>query len=378
MKQLHVVQSIATDFGGLGVAALRHAQAQALVGEDVTLYILNRHANELDTHHSSRTWHIRGTPETGLIRQMLDLIRCLWRGDFDFIHIHGTWTPLLAFVSYLSFAMRIPVVVSPHGCLETEALKHRGIKKKLALVFYQKRIFLKARMMMATAKQELLSIRRLGITTPIAIIPLGVDTPRSQPHQASELRTFLFLSRIHPIKGLRDLVQAWARVRRAGWRVIVAGPDENGHLQEILGLIDSLGLRQDFEFVGLVSGQQKESLFAQSDFFVLPTYSENFGLVVAEALSRGIPVITTTGAPWEDIARWQCGWWVHPGIEGISHALMSAMETSPEETSEMGKRGIRLINEKYSWSKIGLSALHAYRWMLDQSLQRPDFIDIRH
>lgn len=378
MRQLHIVQSIAADFGGLGLAALRYAQALALAGANVSLYVVDRCKEELDVDSADGAVELIGGSGAGLVSRVLALKQHLDEFSFDVVHIHGTWTPILAIANYLVSAKGIPVVVSPHGCLEPWALQHRGWKKRLALALYQKRAFSTASMMVATARQELESIRRLNIWTPVAVIANGVDIPPTIIDSKGKERSFLFLSRIHPKKGIPDLVAAWALVRQPGWRIIIAGGDENGHLEEIRAQIDMLGLGSDFEFTGLVTGRRKEALFAKADVFVLPTYSENFGIAVAEALARGLPVITTTGAPWTDIESWRCGWWVQPGVDGVAQALVAAMNTPREELREMGLRGIQLVKEKYSWDQIGRSALQAYRWMLGQSQQRPDFVDIRN
>lgn len=378
MRQLHIVQSIASDFGGLGLAALRYAQALALAGANVSLYVVDRSKEEMAVDSAVGSVSLVGGSGVGFVSRAVALKRYIDEHIFDVIHIHGTWTPILAVASFLGNAENIPVIVSPHGCLEPWALQHRGWKKKFALALYQKRVFSKASMMVATARQELESIRRLDIGGAVALIPNGVDMPSMVTHSQAGRRNFLFLSRIHPQKGLPDLVAAWALVRRPGWRVVIAGPDEAGHLDEIRAQINALGLGSDFEFTGLVTGGRKEALFAEADVFVLPTYSENFGIAVAEALARGVPVITTTGAPWEDIETWRCGWWVQPGVEGVARALVAAMNTPREELIEMGKRGIQLVKEKYSWDRIGRDALEAYRWMLGQSQQCPDFVDIKN
>lgn len=382
MRQIHIVQSIASDFGGLGLAALRYSQALALAGADVSLYVVDRRSQELEIDDAAGKIFIDGGGGVGLFAQTLNLKKYLDAQNFDVIHIHGTWTPILAVASYIALLKGIPFVVSPHGCLEPWALQHRGLKKKLALSLYQKRIFLKAGMMVATAEQELESIRRLGIKTPVAVVPNGVDIPsvagKFRNFAKNGHRKILFLSRIHPKKGLRDLVAAWAKVRKPGWRVIIAGPDEEGHLDEIRLQIDSLGLGDDFEFPGLVIGDRKEALFADADLFVLPTYSENFGIAVAEALARAVPVITTTGAPWRDIEDWNCGWWVQPGVDGVACALAAAMKTSHEELDQMGQRGISLVKEKYSWNKIGGLALQCYMWMFDKNRPIPNFINVKN
>lgn len=376
MNQLHIVQSIASFFGGLGLAALRYSQALSLAGANVTLYVVDRSKCELDVVDVRGMVEIVSGSRPRIVNQILSLKAYLDSHHVDTVHLHGAWTPILAVANYLASAKGIPVVISPHGCLEPWALQYRRWKKKLALALYQKRICSKAAMMVATSRQELKSIRRLGIHAPVAVIPNGVDIPPVLVRAPARERTFLFLSRIHPIKGLPDLVSAWALVREPGWRVVIAGPDEDGHLEELRAQIDSLGLKRDFEFTGLVTGERKESLFAEADVFVLPTYSENFGIAVAEALARGVPVITTTGAPWEDIALRHCGWWVQPGVDGVANALKEAMNTPRDELIAMGQRGVQLVKEKYSWDQIGRNALDAYHWILGKSQERPNFVDV--
>lgn len=374
-KQLHLVQSIATDFGGLGYAALRFSQSVALAGGDVSLYIVDRCKDEIFYEPRYGQLSLTGGAGNGFISRARALVEYCNKSNFDVIHIHGTWSPILMVASYFAIYNNIPLIISPHGCLEVWALQHHGLKKKVALILYQKWIFSKAALMIATANQELLSIRRLNISSPIAVIPNGVDYPDVPTHVNSVLsRKFLFLSRIHPVKGLADLINAWAKVRQPGWTIVIAGPDENGHRAEIEKLIVNLGLTSDFEFTGLVTGEKKDALFAEADVFVLPTYSENFGLVVAEALARELPVITTTGAPWKELEEKRCGWWVEPGVEGVANGLVAAMSLSPDELREMGRRGRKLISENYCWKKIGETALEAYEWVLNQTDIIPDCV----
>ena len=378
MKHVHFVQSIALDFGGLGLAALRYTQALARAGVDTSLYVVDRSKKELALDRSLGVVTLVGGGGAMFLSRAKAIKTYLDDNYFDVVHIHGTWTPDLAIASHLANAKRIPVVVSPHGCLEPWALQHRGWKKNLALALYQKRVYSKASMMVATANQELDSIRQLGIVTPVAVIPNGVDTPPMVAHLQTDSRMILFLSRIHPIKGVSDLVDAWSKVRRSGWRVVIAGPDEGGYKEQIRKQINTLGLWGDFEFAGLVTGDRKEALFSEAEIFVLPTYSENFGIAVAEALARGIPAITTTGAPWEDIETWRCGWWVEPGVDGIARALVSAMDTPREDLRAMGQRGIQLVKEKYSWEQIGHSAVDAYLWMLGKNQEKPNFVNTKN
>lgn len=380
MKQLHIVHDISVRSGGLGLAALRYAHAVAKAGARVTLFVAKRTSDELDFQWGEEQFAVVGSASHsragGLFGQVVAIRKCLNENEFDIVHLHGTWSPILAIAAYMARSRNIPYVVSPHGCLEPWALGHRKVKKQVALAVYQRRVLRNASMLVATAGQELGSIRAAGLTGPVAVLPNGVDLVAEPKRCAASERKILFLSRIHPQKGLGDLVLAWVRVRQPGWRVVIAGPSEGGYEDEIKLLTRTHGLEGDFEFPGLVLGEKKERCFAEADVFVLPTYSENFGIAVAEALARGIPVITTKGAPWQEIETHRCGWWVTPGVDGVSTGLTAAMAMSREALAEVGARGKKLVEEKYSWDRIGRDALRASEWMLRPMGVHPEFIDI--
>jgi len=172
------------------------------------------------------------------------------------------------------------------------------------------------------------------------------------------------LSRIHPVKGLLDLVEAWHAVRPHGWRMVIAGGDENGHLDEVRTEIGKRKLEHEFTFVGEVRDEAKWDLYRSADLFVLPTKSENFGIVIAEALAAGTPVITTKGTPWEELQTHRCGWWVEPNAGAVAGALRQACNLSDKERQVMGDRGRKLIEDKYTWPAAAKQMLAVYQWML--------------
>lgn len=379
-NQLHLVANAAVTSGGESLAALRYAESVARAGCVVTL--LSKH---ISSEHLSAPLKKGGFEQQvaptrhNLLFELFDQYRYIQRlcekNKFDLIHLHGVWSPFLAVAALVARKRCITLVITPHGCLEPWALAYKRRKKWLALQAYQGAILRSASLFVATANQELESIRQLGLRQPVAVIPNGVDI-ELPPNRDSQkvVRTILFLSRVHPKKGLLDLVEAWARVRRSGWRIVIAGGDEEGYRAKVEALIRTKGLQSDFEFVGFVDGARKQACYDAADIFVLPTYSENFGIAVAEALANELPVITTTGAPWRDLVENRCGWWVEPGVQGVASALIEALECDPEELMGMGQRGRQLVIDKFSWDKIGSTALEVSEWLLDTSRPKPEAV----
>lgn len=299
------------------------------------------------------------------------LCRYLVSANLDLIHMHGLWNYLSVAVHSWSRTTHRPYVVSPRGMLEPWALKQSSLRKKIALWSFQRTALQHAACLHATSTQEAQNIRQLGFTNPIAVIPNGVLIPDIPERviDRSGIRHALFLSRLHPKKGLLTLLEAWSAVQPEGWKLLVAGPDEKNYLREIKAAVRQLGLEKEITFFGDVRGELKAGLYSRSDLFVLPSHSENFGLVIAEALSFGVPVITTRATPWEDLERRNCGWWIDVGVAPLVQALREATSAPIENLREMGSRGRKLVEEKYSWDKIGQQMLEVYEWLIGKGQQ---------
>ena len=245
-------------------------------------------------------------------------------GGTGLVHDHGLWLPTNHASARAAARASVPFVVSTRGMLTEWALRFNAGKKRAAWALYQRRDLQSARLFHATAEEEVEDIRRAGLRQPVALIPNGVELPdRAREAPTGTVRKALFLSRVHPKKGLINLVRAWAEVRPEGWELVLAGPDEGGHRAEVEHVIRALGL-EGVRWTGEVDDRAKWDLYYGADLFVLPTFSENFGIVVAEALAAGIPAITTTGAPWGVLEERGCGWWIDTGVEPLVAALREA------------------------------------------------------
>jgi glycosyltransferase involved in cell wall biosynthesis len=302
---------------------------------------------------------------------------------FNLIHDHGLWLMSNRQVASYARAKGIPRIVSPRGMLEPWSLNHKKWKKRAAWWTYQRRDLKSAAALHATANSEADQFKCLGLHQAVHVIPNGVEimedegrgtkggarelladslaAPRSP---ASDLKTALFLSRIHPKKGLPMLVEAWAKVRPQGWRMRVVGPDEGGHRAEVEAMVAKVGLENEWTFEGAHDDEAKWQCYRAADLFILPTYSENFGICIAEALATGTPVITTTGTPWQGLQERQCGWWVEPTVAGLSAALVKATSLNAPDRAAMGFRGQTWVTDEFTWSGIAARMSEAYGQIL--------------
>jgi glycosyltransferase involved in cell wall biosynthesis len=305
-------------------------------------------------------WRFSYTPD--LERQ---LTRVLDEVRPEVLHDHGLWLQMNHAVAVTAKRLAIKRIVSPRGMLEEWSLFYRGWKKRLAWHAYQLNDLRAASAFCATSRMEAQGIRALGFEQPIAVIPNGIELPEVEAadRPVPRLRTVLFMSRLHPKKGLLDLVAAWARTVMPDWRLVIAGPDEDGYLRVVEDAVLSAGLSGSICFTGAVAGAAKHDLLSTADVFVLPSYSENFGIVVGEALSYGTPVIATTATPWEELRSSRCGWWIAPGALPLEAALRKAMQLPAEERHAMGCRGRALIEAQYSWRSIAKKHIELYRWL---------------
>ena len=289
----------------------------------------------------------------------------------DVIHDHGAWLPSNVVAAWVARRADVPLVSAPRGMVTDWSLSHQMWKKRVAWHLYQKHVFRQASLFHATAPAEVDNLRMLGLTQPVAVVPNGVDLPEMLPNDpAPDAKRALFLSRLHPKKGLPMLLDAWAEERPDGWTLELVGPSENGHRAELEAQATNLGLDGEVVFAGPVDDADKWHKYAAADLFVLPTHSENFGIVVAEALASGVPAITTTGAPWQELETERCGWWTAIGTEALAQALREAVALSGEERLAMGRRGRALVAKRYSWEHVAEQMRAVYAWLLGEG-ERP-------
>ena len=295
-------------------------------------------------------------------------------GMTDVLHDNGLWLSHNHRLAEIAAERGIPRVVSTRGMLQPWAMSHKRWKKRLAWRFYQRHDLKRARGHHTTGDAEANNLLRLRLGVPVCMIPNGVDVPaisRSERTPVGEItdrtgaRIALFLGRIYPVKGLPMLIEAWARVRPVGWLLQVVGPDEAGHRAEVEKAVSAAGLGEVISFVGPLEGQAKTRAFFDADLFVLPTHSESFGMVVAEALAHGLPVLTTTGAPWPMLPEHGCGWWVDPTVDGIADGIRQATALDSATLHTMGAKGRALVAAEFGWERVAKEFVSLYEELIE-------------
>lgn len=354
MKIIHYIPSI--DRASGGTTAYMQLLADEL-GKLVELHVI--------THPSAIPVEIKNTrihyiPAISHLLAMRRQWRLLLKDIRpDVVHVNCCWTPGCALVQKWAQAMGYKVVLTPHGMLEPWIMKrHYWTRKMPAMMLYQKAAIRNADCIHATAESEKENLMKLAYNDRIEIIANGIAVG-SISMKSSWKRTgnILFLSRVHVKKGINFLIEAVAAVNEECRmkseecpisRCIIAGEGDKAYIDELKELATRLGVSHIIDFVGGVYGNHKWELFRQADLFVLPTHSENFGIVVAEALASGTPVITTKGTPWQELEECNCGWWTEIGTDATADALKNFLRCSESQLEEMGRNGRRLIEEKYS------------------------------
>jgi glycosyltransferase involved in cell wall biosynthesis len=295
------------------------------------------------------------------------------------IHNHGMWQMNSVYPGAIARASGSTLVHSPRGTFAKYAMGNGSRVKRLFWPLLQRPACEAASCFHATAASEASEIRDLGFEQPIAVIPNGIDIPEENQTSGLRSKSVLFLSRLHPGKGIDVLLSAWAQVqnRHQSWDLCIAGSDEgyygiSGYKAKLQELAQKLSLNRT-RFVGDVHGSDKHRLLASASLFVLPTKSENFGVAVAEALSWAVPCIVTKGAPWSGLGEKGAGWWIDCDADALACALDDAMSMEEDARRQMGIQGREWASAEFAWPSVARRMSRTYEWLKGQGNQ-PEWI----
>jgi glycosyltransferase involved in cell wall biosynthesis len=381
MKVGHVVASLDIEWGG-------PPQIVQGIAEGTTAFGVDSEILSIAGPSSGHTLHPDGTP-VELLEAVL--LSSAWSGfhpklvrrvsemalRVDVLHAHELWAATTAAASLVSWRTGKPLVISPHGALDSWAFHHHYIRKMLLWHAYQRRSLRTATMVHALTEVEKREVMSVGISSPCVVIPNGVACDQFGSGVAPiaeqwfpELRdrtVILSLGRITPKKNLESLCQAFVQLRRqvtGELHLVIAGTGEESYVSSLRRILALGGAVEFSSWPGMVVGEQKTALMARANLFALPSHSEGFSVVVLEALASGTPVVVSPACKFPEVQTAGAGKVVEPDSESLTAAMLALLNGGPERLPEMGARARGLAKRHYDWPVIAERFAALYEEML--------------
>ena len=388
MRILQIVPSISLIYGGPSQMVLGLAPALARQGVKVTVLTTDSNGDTgqkpLDVTLNSpveqdgyEIIYFKCSPFRRY-KFSVDLLKWLnsHASEYDLAHIHALFSPVSSTAAAVCRAKKLPYILRPLGTLDPADLRKKKQLKQLYAAGLERPNIKKAAAIHFTSEQEAKVSHRFGVNTRDLVIPLGVKeaekkcsdsklTVSNKFNIPDNVPKVLFMSRIDPKKGLDLLIPALEKLLSEGldFHFILAGtnPQDPNYEQKIQSQIKASTLDKHTTITGFVTGELKSALLETADLFVLPSYYENFGIAVAEAMVAGIPVIISDQVHiYQDISGSESGWVGTTNTESIADLLREALKY-PEERQRRGilARKYALLN--YSWDAISQKIVEAYQ-----------------
>ena len=327
MKILHVIPFLSVESGGPAVSTLLPVRYLNRMGKNSKILTFRPPLGETVLSEES---FIRYLPElkgwqrrvsySSRLKEMLGKDT-----DTDVYHIQGLWLYPVYLTAHMACKKQKPYIITLRGMLYPEALKQSAVIKKLALSFFQRRQLQEATCVQATCEEEMHYYREMGFTNPVAIIPNPVELEplADDVSKADDIKRFGYLGRIHPRKHIERLIDCWQRLDEPG-ELVIMGDGDNGYVDYLKEKVRKAQLKR-IRFTGLVTGNEKKRLLASLSCLVVPSDFENFGRIIPEALMQSIPVIASTGTPWQELETYRCGWWVKNDTETLTDTMRKVL-----------------------------------------------------
>jgi glycosyltransferase involved in cell wall biosynthesis len=289
--------------------------------------------------------------------------------SMELVHLHGLWQFTSLISLWCTKITGTPHVVSPHGMLDEWALNNSRVRKNLALMFYEQKNLQSAFCIHALCESEYKSLRDIGLTVPICVIPNGVSIPDQSSAELPRSRQILYLGRIHSKKGIFELLDAWKLVKEnsslaKGWTLKIAGWGDGKDISQLEKRISEMEATGGLSFVGPVFDEQKARLFFESSVFILPSKSEGLPMTVLEAWSHSTPVIMTKECNLSVGFEERAALPVTCTVDSIAAGISSLIAMNDEQREEMGENGKNLVVKSFSWEAVVREWVQVYRWIL--------------
>jgi len=369
MNILHTISDLTARSGGTTTctyALLKGLRARGINADILTLAPVN------DRLIGDEAF-IRTVPGTGHYLSPAFRQALMEGDDYRLFHSNSIWEYTGLITSGIARKKHIPCVITPHGMLYPQALAVSRVKKAVFLRLLLMKDLQRAAAVHATCDEEMRHLRALGVRAPIAVVPNPIAlSPVLPAHKAGQ--KIGYLGRIDPRKKIHRLIDAWAiaQADESGAELVIIGDGDRSYLNRLKSEQARMKLK-NVRFTGFLKGEDKIGALDSLSYLVVPSDYENFGMVVAEALSRGVPVIASRGTPWEELNSHGCGWWVDNDADTLARTIREALDTPESLRIEMGRRGQELIRSRYSVETVATMMAQLYEWILRGGM-KPDFV----
>jgi glycosyltransferase involved in cell wall biosynthesis len=403
MKVLHIIPTVASVRGGPSHAVLSMVRALRSQGVDAEIATTNNNGTEFLDVPLNQKVDYAGVPvwffpqfSPSIARLNLtvgadkafifspELSKWLWQNlrNYDIIETHYLFSYASTCAGLIARWYKIPYLVRTIGQLSPWALAQSQLKKRLYTFLIERHNLNRAAAIHCTSDGEVEDVRNFGIKTATFTLPLGVNRSPELPEAKQKLRdiygipsqtpVFLFLSRLHPKKRPDLLINVLSQIaQKYDCHLILAGSGDAEYLTYLIQLVSSLGLDNRTSFTGFVTGEDKDLLLQGSDLFVLPSFAENFGVAVAEAMAAGLPAIVTPDVQISpEIKEEKAGLVVKGEVDAVAKAIARLLD-SPNYRNRLGENGKRLVSRCYSWKAIAQKLVSVYTAIIEEDRHNP-------
>lgn len=298
----------------------------------------------------------------------------------DIIHSQGIWMYNSKVALYGKRKLHTKTIITPRGMLDPWAIKNSHWKKIIAGRLFENENLKNADCIHALNYSEYESIRAYGLKNPVAIIPNGFNIPEKVEHDRNkEKKVLLFIGRIHPKKGIAELLDGLHIVKESNpelldlWQVRIAGWDQLRHTDELKARCGEYGLNDVVTFIGPVLGKDKETELCKADAFVLTSFSEGLPMSVLEAWAYRLPVVMTDQCNLPDGFEDNAAIRVTTASQSIAEGLEQLFSMSDAERTAIGENGYELVKRDYTWDGIADKTIQLYQWLLKGG-EKPEFV----
>lgn len=389
MKILHVIANLAPRYGGPPKACLEMARALARLGNEVHIYTTNQDGNRELFVPTDRVVQQDGVSIRYFPIQhprfwgtSLPLARALKEKipDVDIVHIHSLYLFHTAVTALYCDKFQIPYVIRPHGTLDPYIYKRHRFRKMIVDILFQNRVIRRASGIHFITEEEKMLAGKYTYGAPAFVVPLGLDTDEYSCKPAKGIlfsrfpelngkKIILFLGRINFKKGLDILVNAFAAIVREedDVHLLIAGPDDSGYGKKVVEWLKKENVYCKSTLAGMLQGEEKLEALTYSSVFVLPSYSENFGIAVLEAMACGLPVVVSEKVNlWPTVVAAKAGFVAPCDAEIFSRKILNILNDD-NLARQMGMNGIALVRNKFPWHEIACKLLSEYSSLITKS-----------